>query len=32
MSWFDQGRLYFWIYEQDALVGDVSKVWMILQC
>ncbi len=32
MSWFDQGRLYYWIHEQAALAGEVSKVWMILQC
>jgi uncharacterized protein YwqG len=32
MMWGDTGMLYFWIREQDARVGDFSKVWTILQC
>ena len=31
MMWCDEGRLYFWIRERDALAQDYSKVWMILQ-
>ena len=31
MMWVDEGRLYFWIHEKDALAGDFSKAWMILQ-
>lgn len=31
MMWFDMGRLYFWVREQDARAGDFSNVWAILQ-
>jgi uncharacterized protein YwqG len=31
MMWGDIGRLYFWIHEKDALAGDFSKIWVILQ-
>lgn len=30
--WGDAGTLYFWIRESDALRGDFSRVWMVLQC
>ena len=31
MMWCDSGRLYFWVREQDACIGDFSRVWTILQ-
>ena len=32
VMWGDVGRLYFWIRETDAVRGDFSGVWMVLQC
>ena len=28
----DCGLIYFWVKEQDAIRGDFSNVWLILQC
>ncbi len=30
--WGDCGTLYFWIREADAMKGDFSNPWVILQC
>ncbi len=32
MIWGDVGSLYFWVRSQDAVRGDFSNVWMVLQC
>lgn len=32
MVWVDDGRLYFWIREEDARAGRWDAAWMILQC
>jgi uncharacterized protein YwqG len=31
MMWEDGGLLYFWVRRRDALRGDFSNAWMILQ-
>ena len=32
VMWGDSGSLYFWVREQDAIQGDFSGVWLVLQC
>jgi Uncharacterized protein conserved in bacteria len=32
MSWGSEGRLYFWILEQDLLERNFDHVWVVLQC
>lgn len=32
MMWGDDGRLYFWVREEEARRGDFTGVWMVLQC
>lgn len=32
MIWGDDGRLYFWVREDEARRGDFTGVWMVLQC
>lgn len=30
--WGDAGRLYFWVREHDARIGEFGNVWVVLQC
>jgi uncharacterized protein YwqG len=32
VTWGDVGDLYFWVKQQDAMKGDFSDVWLLLQC
>jgi uncharacterized protein YwqG len=32
VMWGDAGMLYYWIEEQEALKGNFTNAWLILQC